>query len=54
MFFLLLKLIIFNACFLKGSQNFFIESLPPYTSCLFFMSLNDDIVDIEKPDGICS
>ena len=27
------------------------QSLP---SCLFSMLLNDDIVDIEKPDGICS
>ena len=38
----------------KDSQNFFIQSLPLYTSCLFSMLLNDDIVDIEKPDGICS
>ena len=35
-------------------QNLFIQSLPLYTSCLFCMLLNDDIVDIEKPDGICS
>ena len=39
---------------LKNSQNFFIQSLPLYTSCFFFsMLLNDHIVDIEKPDGIC-
>ena len=44
----------FIACSLKDSQNFFIQSLPLYTSCLFSMLLNDDIVDIEKPDGICS
>ena len=25
-----------------------------YTSCLFSKPLNDDIVDIEKPDGIFS
>ena len=25
-----------------------------YTSCLFSKPLNDDIVDIEKHDGICS
>ena len=25
-----------------------------YPSCLFSKPLNDDIVDIEKPDGICS
>ena len=30
------------------------QSLPLHTSCLFSMPLNDDIVDIEKPDGICS
>ena len=30
------------------------QSLPLYTSCLFSIFLNDDIVDIEKPDGICS
>ena len=24
-----------------------------YTSCLFFVLLNDDIVDIEKADGMC-
>ena len=36
------------------SQSFFMQSLPLYTSWLFFMSLNDDIVEIEKPDGICS
>ena len=30
------------------------QSLPLYTSCLFSMSLNDDIVDIEKADGIFS
>ena len=30
------------------------ESLPLYTLCLLSMLLNDDIVDIEKPNGICS
>ena len=30
------------------------ESLPLYTLCLFSMLLNDNVVDIEKPDGICS
>ena len=28
------------------------QSLPLYTSCLFYVSLNDNIVDIEKPGGI--
>ena len=43
-FFHILRLIIFIACSLKHSQNFFIQSFP---------FLNDDVVDIEKPDGIC-
>ena len=30
------------------------QSLPLYALCLFSMSLNDDFVDIEKPDGIFS
>ena len=30
------------------------QSLPLDTSCLFSMLLNDDIVDIEKTDGIHS
>ena len=38
---------------LKNSQNVFIQSLPLYILCLFSMLLNDDIVDIEKPDGGC-
>ena len=49
-----MKLIISIACSLKDSQNFIIESLPVHTLCLFPMLLNDDIVDIEKPNGICS
>ena len=49
-----LKSIIFIPCSLKNSQNFFIQSLLLYISCLFSMLLKEDIVDIEKPDGICS
>ena len=30
------------------------QSLLLFTSCLFSMPLNDDIVDIENLDGICS
>ena len=41
--FFILKLIIFFACSLKDSQNFFMQFPPLYTSCLFSMSLNDDI-----------
>ena len=37
----------------EDSQIFFMQSLPLYTSCLFSMLLNDNIVDIVKPDGIC-
>ena len=36
---LFLKLIIPIACSLKNLQNFFIQSLPLYTSCLFSMLL---------------
>ena len=39
---------------IKDLQNFFLQSLPLYASCLFSMLLNDNIVDIEKSDGICS
>ena len=39
---------------LKDLQNLFLQSLPLYASCLFSMLLNDNIVDIEKSDGICS
>ena len=35
-------------------QNFFITSFRLYTLCFFSMLLNENIVDIEKPDGICS
>ena len=52
--FFFLKLIIFIACSFKASQNLFMQSLPVYTSWLFSMLLNKHIVDIEKPDGICS
>ena len=48
-----LKLIIFIACVIKISKNFSIQSLPLYVSCLFSLLLNEDILDIEKPDGIC-
>ena len=48
------KLIIFIAYSLKDLQNIFVHSLPLYTLSLFSMLLNDDIVDTEKPDGICS
>ena len=30
------------------------QSLPLHTSGLLSMSLNNDIVDTESPDGICS
>ena len=33
---------------LKYTQNFFMQSFPLYTSCLFSTLLDDDIVDIEK------
>ena len=30
------------------------QSLPLYASCLISALLNDDMLDIEKPNGICS
>ena len=54
LFFFFPKLIIFFAYSFKDSQNFFIQSLPLHRSCLFPMLLNEDIVDIEKSDEICS
>ena len=52
-FFFFLKLIIFIVCS-QDSQNYFMQSLHMYTSYLFSMLLNDDIVDTRKPDGIRS
>ena len=38
-----------------NDANFFLmQSSPLYTSCLFSMLLNDNIVEIEKLDGKCS
>ena len=34
---------------IQSSANFFIKSLPLYTSCLYSMLLNEDITVIEKP-----
>ena len=49
-----LELIISIAYSLKDSQNFFMQSLTLYTLWLFSILFNDNIVDIEKPDGTCS
>ena len=38
---------------LKDSQNLFIQSFAPYTSGLLSVPLNEEIVNIEKPDRIC-
>ena len=40
------KLIIFIACFLKGLQNFSIQYSHRYTSCLFFMPPNFEILEL--------
>ena len=47
------KLIILIECSDKDSHNFFMQSLPTYKSCLFFIPLNDDIADIRKSERIC-
>ena len=49
-----LELNIFIHALMKIHKKNFVQSLPLYTSCLFSMSLNDNIVDIEKSYGICS
>ena len=38
----------------KVSQFLSMQSLPLYTLSVFSKFLNDDSVDIEKPDEICS
>ena len=50
--FLFLKLSSLGAL-LRIQKNFFMQSLPLYTSYLFSLSLNYDIGDILKPGGIC-
>ena len=52
--FFFLKLSISIACSLMDSKNIFIQSLSLCTLCLFSILLNEDIVDIEKPDRIFS
>ena len=51
-FFFFLKSIILIVCSVKNSKYLSIRSLPLHSSCLFPMLLNEDIVDIEEPDGI--
>ena len=38
------------ACAPKGSENFLMQSLPMYTLWLCSIFLNDDAVNIGKPD----
>ena len=52
--FFFLTLIISISCFLKDSQNVFVQSLPLHTSFLFSVVLNENIIDFKEPDGICS
>ena len=54
LFFSFLRFIVAIACYLKDSKKIFMQSLSLYASCLCSMLLNDEIVDIQKPDGICS
>ena len=41
-------------CSLKDSQNFFMKSLPLYTSCLLSIPSKVHIVEIEYSQGTCS
>ena len=38
---------------LRIHKSFFVQYLSLYTLCLLSMLLNNDIVDIEKADGVC-
>ena len=51
-FFLILIIFVVYSC--QNSKNLFMQSLPLYTLCLFSILLHDDILDIEKPNTICS
>ena len=48
LFYVFLKSVKAFSVSIEDSENFFMQSLPLYTSCLFSMTLNDNIVDIEK------
>ena len=41
-------------CSLKDLKFFFMQALPIYTLSLFSILLNDDTVDMKKPDQTCS
>ena len=47
-------LLLLTSFFLFKVNYFHCVLLPMYTSCLFSMLRNEDIVDTEKPDEICS
>ena len=42
-----------NAYTFKNLQKLFIQSFPLYSSCLCFIVLSDDIVEIKMSDGRC-
>ena len=48
------EIIILIACSRKDSQDFLKQFLPLYTSWYFSLFSNNSIVDLEKPDRICS
>ena len=52
-FFSFLKLIIFIACFLKDLKIFSCHLYLCIHRAYFCIFLNDNIGDIEKPDGVC-
>ena len=54
MIFFFKRLINSTAGSLKNLRNFFMQSLALHTSCLFFIPSNAYVVDIAKPDKICS
>ena len=46
--FFFLNLTISIACSLKNPQNFLMQSLPLYISCLFFMLIKEDILEMKN------
>ena len=52
--FFVFKINYFHYMLFHGFTILFMQSLPLYTPCLLSMLLNDDIVDSEKHDRICS
>ena len=47
------KSVVYFSCFLKGLQNFLIQSFLQYKSCLFSLWSNAQLAVVEYSQGIC-